>query len=92
MKLKIQKIILLLAIALAIPGLSSTFSLSKFNGSQIIAADTGGDSGSDKGGTSTKDGGSTKGGGSGGTIIDTVIDTIRSIFSGLGSGTDGSSA
>lgn len=92
MKIKLQKITILLAIALALPGITSTVSFSKFDSNQIIAAETGGDSGSDKGGTSTKDGGSTKGGGSGGTLIDTVIDTIRTIFSGLGSGTDGSSA
>lgn len=90
MKPKIQKIILLLIIALAMPGITNTFSFGHFGSNQIIASDGDG-SGSDKGGTSTKDGGGTKGGGSGGTLVDAAIELIKTIFSGMGGGTNSTS-
>lgn len=87
--LKFLKLALLLGMMLTLPALQAapTFTLLA---NPIEATDTGGDGPSDKGGGTTKDGGTAGGGGSGG-VVQTIYDAVKSIFSGIGGGTSGTS-
>ena len=85
-KLKLLKLALLLGMMLTLPALHAAPSF-KLMANPIETTDGGGVD--DKGGGSTKDGGS--GGGGSGGVIKTIYDAVKSIFSGVGGGTSGTS-